>query len=269
MNHGPLIFLGALVTMAISWCGLIFTPQLQLGRMEQAPMKLLAPAYPAGRPGIAAQGREVYRALGCAECHTQQVRPSGDNTDLERGWGLRRTVARDFLTDSPVLVGRLRVGPDLANIAIREPKQFAVPWQYKTQSNHVEELELWHYAHLYNPRAVSPGSIMPAYRYLFEERTPSPKRPPSLDALPPEITARLTGVKNGAFEIVPRREARALVAYLMSLRADAPLFEAPVQITADAKVPNAASATNAPATNASGTNAPATNVPATPAPISK
>jgi len=52
------------------------------------------------------------------------------------------------------------------------------------------------------------------------------------------------------YEIVPKAEAKALVAYLTSLRVDAPLFEAPFSIPP----PPPAPATNAPAGD---TNAPA------------
>jgi cytochrome c oxidase cbb3-type subunit 2 len=62
---------------------------------------------------------------------------------------------------------------------------------------------------------------MPAFKFLFEVRkingTPSP------DAL------ALSGqfAPADGYEIVPKPEARELVAYLLSLRADVPLYEAP------------------------------------------
>ena len=34
--------------------------------------------------------------------------------DISRGWGLRHSVAEDFLYDDLVQLGSLRVGPDLA-----------------------------------------------------------------------------------------------------------------------------------------------------------
>ena len=63
---------------------------------------------------------------------------------------------------------------------------------------------------------------MPPYRFLFEQRRIG--RTPSPDAmtLPPELAP------GPGFEVVPRPEARALAAYLASLRADAPLFIAPL-----------------------------------------
>ena len=59
--------------------------------------------------------------------------------DLARGWGRRRTVAEDFLFDSPVMPGSQRVGPDLANVGARLP-----------DAN-------WHLRHLYAPRLEVKG----------------------------------------------------------------------------------------------------------------
>ena len=42
-------------------------------------------------------------------------------TDMARGWGKRRSVAEDFLFDSPVMLGSQRVGPDLASVGSRLP----------------------------------------------------------------------------------------------------------------------------------------------------
>ncbi len=240
MNHGPFIFLAAFVTMAVSWCGMILVPQLQLGRQMPVAQAMPNPDYPVARPGLAQQGLQVYRSLGCAECHTQQVRP--ESADTYRGWGKRRTVAQDFLYDQPVLVGALRLGPDLANLATRDSLDFAVPWKFAT-TNHLAELEQLLYRHLYNPRATAPGSTMPSYRYLFDElplKAGEARLPNAVD---------IAGAAPGR-QIVPKREAQALVAYLLSLRADISLFEAPI-----AKLQIKSAGTNAPAKGA--TNAPA------------
>jgi hypothetical protein len=140
--------------------------------------------------------------------------------DIERGWGTRRTVAADFLFDSPVMLGSQRVGPDLANIGVRSP-----------DAN-------WHLKHLFAPRAVTMDSPMPSYRFLFEEKKIGDE--PSSDALqglPKEFAPR------DGYEIVPKPEAKALVAYLLNLRAETPLYEAPL-------TPPKPASTNAPATNA-------------------
>jgi cytochrome c oxidase cbb3-type subunit 2 len=144
--------------------------------------------------------------------------------DIHRGWGTRRTVGADYLYDAPVQVGHSRLGPDLSNIGARMP-----------DAN-------WHLLHLYDPRTVVNGSIMPAYHYLFETRRIE-KGKPSPNAL------KLTGqfAPPTEFEVVPKTEALQLVEYLRSLRADTPLFEAPLPQLAP---PASAAGTNTATTNA-------------------
>jgi cbb3-type cytochrome oxidase cytochrome c subunit len=309
MNHPPLIFLGVFASLALSWFGLVVGPQLQLGGAQ--PLATEAGLYPVPRPGLAQQGAEVYRALGCNYCHSQQVRQRGVEfgarltelgetpaavlealvrrlhlapdleaarrltnnlplplrqnvtlaeaefavravneaggkaeiafrnvgPEIERGWGVRMSVAEDYLYDLPVLAGSQRIGPDLANIGVRAPEHFAAPWKFSS-TNHTAERVVRHLVHLYNPRAVSPGSVMPAYSWLFETRRVG--RAPSPDALVlPQEVAPAPG-----WEVVPKDEARALVAYLLSLRSDASLPHAPVPRVAAAP---AAAAPNPPA----------------------
>lgn len=238
MNSGPLLFLGILFTLASSFWGLVLAPQLQIGRQPLRTIEATGQIYPSGRPGLAQEGAEVYRANGCAECHTQQVRPRGFGADFERGWGRRRTVAQDYLHDYPVLLGQLRIGPDLANIGVRETDA------------------LKHLKHLFNPKLTAPGSMMPPYRYLFEKRKLKPGQSASPDALP------LGNEVEDGHEIRPRPEANALVAYLLSLHSEAPLFEAPLPQTPTNAAPNEATSTNTgptTSTNTSPTNA-ATNL---------
>ena len=128
--------------------------------------------------------------------------------DLQRNWGARRTVGADYLYDDPVQIGNSRLGPDLANGGARLP-----------DAN-------WHLLHLYDPRATVNGSMMPAYRYLFETR-PIGKHP-SPDALKlPDQFAPKPGKDGRPVEVIPTQEARQLVAYLQSLRVNTALFEAP------------------------------------------
>jgi ribosomal protein L7/L12 len=145
--------------------------------------------------------------------------------DIARGWGNRRTVAEDFLFDYPAMPGSQRVGPDLASVGVRlaDPK--------------------WHLLHLYAPRAVVKDSIMPPYRFLFEKRRIERGPSPDALALPPELAPEV------GYEIVPKTDALALVAYLMSLRANEPLFSTPVSVATASPTID----TNAPA---GGTNAP-------------
>ena len=46
MNHGPLIFLGVFFALALSWFGLVFEPQLQLGNAQPT----TRPAWPVLSP---------------------------------------------------------------------------------------------------------------------------------------------------------------------------------------------------------------------------
>ncbi|MEY2525870.1 MAG: cytochrome c oxidase cbb3-type subunit [Verrucomicrobiota bacterium] len=93
----------------------------------------------------------------------------------------------------------------------------------------------WHHKHLYSPRSISLDSNMPAYRFLYEKRRISGE--PSADAL--KLTDRDTPPEG--WEIVPTYEAKALVAYLMSLDQSHPLKEV------KSGAPPAAAASPAPA----------------------
>jgi cytochrome c oxidase cbb3-type subunit 2 len=223
MNSGPLIFLGLLLTMACSWTGFVLGPQMQLGDLSQTNTvvvgNVLPQTYPLAQPGTAHAGAEVYRANGCAACHTQMVRPRDLGSDINRGWGVRRSVAADYLFEQPVMLGSQRIGPDLASVGSRPA------------TNGI-------YLRLYNPRLLNPKSVMPSYRFLFETRKIGFFQ--SSDAL------MLTGSDEppAGYEVVPTPQARALAAYLLSLRQDEYLFEAPPPFQAK---------TNDVATNASST----------------
>jgi len=226
MNIAPFVFIGLLATFSASWFGYVFRTQAEVGRQEQFTNAITGAVYPIARDGQAQQGAEVYRAQGCAACHTQQVRTHSEGNDLFRGWGPRRTVAADYELDRPPQLGNVRLGPDLANVGLR----------YTTND------VMRHYKHLLKPRSI-PGaekSMMPPYKYLFEKRRASG----SPDAIVLDDERE--------FEYVPKDEAKQLVAYLLSLKSLGAVFEAPV--------PMPKNSTNAPAgdTNApaAGTNAP-------------
>jgi cytochrome c oxidase cbb3-type subunit 2 len=222
VNRSVFIFLGILGTLAISFWGLIFIPQMQIGRQEAVPAE--DGYYPTPRAGLAKRGAEVYRSEGCFECHSQQVRDRSFGTDLKRGFGPRFTVAQDYLGDSTVMLGLQRIGPDLANVSFRKPDIG------------------WHLQHLYDPPSVVKGSLMPPYRYLFEKRRLGPGQKPSASAL------KLDNTPEG-YEIVPSDSANALAAYLVSLRSHVDLFEAPVPQS------KAAGTNAAPGQPTNGTNA--------------
>ncbi|MGI8821156.1 MAG: cbb3-type cytochrome c oxidase subunit II [Chthoniobacterales bacterium] len=120
----PLV-LGIFGTFAFSWGGLVLVPSMQIGHLDPQMDEEGADVYPAPRSGLAERGRRVYIANGCVYCHSQQVRPDYAGSDIERKWGTRRSAPRDYLFDRPALLGRMRIGPDLANIGKRAPLEDA------------------------------------------------------------------------------------------------------------------------------------------------
>jgi cytochrome c oxidase cbb3-type subunit II len=221
MNNGPLLFLGIFFTLAFSWTGIVLTnliQQQQAGATRPYYSEELGKAVPTPRPGLAEQGRLVYQDLGCVYCHSQQVRTlkatrvvtrngaevvEQFNPDIERGWGDRANVSRDYIYDGRMLLGTMRTGPDLRNVGLRlrDPD--------------------WHHKHLFNPGITSPGSLMAPFAFLYETR--EIKGQPSKKALnlPPEFAPP------PGYEVVPTARAEALVAYLLSLKTDYALPEAP------------------------------------------
>ena len=133
----------------------------------------------------------MYADLGCAACHTQQVRRPDYGSDQARGWGERQSVARDYIHQSLPQLGASRLGPDLANLAGRKPS-----------APDAEDLLKLLYA----------GSLThPPYKFLFEQK--------SIVGESSARALRLTGNLAPApgHEVVPSDRALALVGYLLSL----------------------------------------------------
>ncbi len=186
-----LFFFGVLATVLLGWAALVGVPDFMISEIPP----------PEGLQRYTEEqlyGRSVYIREGCLYCHSQQVRPEGFGSDQERFWG-RPSVPADYVFDKPHLLGTMRTGPDLTNIAVRQPS------------------EDWHLIHLYNPRVVVPGSIMPPFRWLFEEK---------LSAGPNENVLTLPdSLAPQGKVVVARREARALTAYLLSLDRSYPVAQ--------------------------------------------
>lgn len=175
---------GAMVTLALATATLVIMPFMQLSDVKPSPGL---------KPYTSAElrGREVYIANGCLYCHSQQPRSQAQTpADFKRGWG-RAPVAGDYYYDSPPLLGTMRTGPDLFNIGARQPSAD------------------WNLGHLYQPRAYTPGSIMPSYPFLFDVKD---KADPGdrVVTLPP-------GYAPPGQVVVAKPEAVDLVAYLLSL----------------------------------------------------
>lgn len=189
------IVTGFMITFLTAWCGLVLLPVWSLGNFQPSRDPETGELVPPELTELEVRGRDVFIANGCVYCHSQQVHPARARNDIERGWGSRRTVARDYMQFGIAQMGTMRTGPDLANIGVRNPS------------------DSWHLLHLYDPQITSPGSIMPPFRYLYETRPTGPDGPSGEALSLPEEE----GVAPG-FEVVPRADALALVAYLKSLK---------------------------------------------------
>ena len=100
----------------------------------------------------------------------------------------------------PPLLGTMRTGPDLFNIGVRQPSAD------------------WHLGHLFQPRAYVPGSIMPAFPFLFEiKRRGAGNKTDRVVTLPPGTVAF-------GKVVVARPDALDLVAYLQALRRNYPVL---------------------------------------------
>jgi cytochrome c oxidase cbb3-type subunit 2 len=177
------IVIGSLIMLAMATLALVALPYRELE--QETPPAALKPYTLAEL-----RGRATYVGLGCVYCHSQQPRAPALGPDAVRGWG-RPPVPADYAYDYPHLLGVSRTGPDLFNIGARQPSSD------------------WHLAHLYQPRGVTPGSVMPAYPFLFKVvAQPGPND--KVVSLPPQF-APTDG------KVVATEEALDLVAYLTSL----------------------------------------------------
>ncbi|MGF1656737.1 MAG: cbb3-type cytochrome c oxidase subunit II [Verrucomicrobiales bacterium] len=205
MNKLPLLFLGIFLTFLSAWVGLVVAPIFQIGQLSAYEDEDLGVVLPPPPPGLAEAGRRVYVANGCIYCHSQQIRPEYAGADMDRGWGVRRTMPRDYIYDRPHLLGTMRTGPDLSSVGRRLSDKD------------------WHHVHLYAPQMVESKSIMPPFRHLYEVRKIRGER--SSNAL--ELSGNYTPPEG--YEVVPTAEAEALVEYLVTLDRSYALPEAPVE----------------------------------------
>ncbi len=232
MKNLPLLYCGIIFMLLAPWCGLILASNVQFGNLQpgmSSPDDVGGPLYPQAKGGLAEQGREVYMEMGCVYCHTQQVRPAsaellelqtiktkeGTQTkevflspDIARQWAKRGTVARDYIFQDRPLLGFVRNGPDLTDVGSRS---ISAP-----DSD-------WLYVHLYDAQALRPGTMMPPFRFLFTVQ-PVVNGQPSANALKLPDSEAIR--PPAGYEVVPSARAKALVAYLRSLKLDYELEEA-------------------------------------------
>jgi cytochrome c oxidase cbb3-type subunit 2 len=100
----------------------------------------------ANAPTLAGKGKTLFIREGCWWCHTLLPEQTQDWTYFGAP-----PKAGDVQGESPSLFGSDRKAPDLLHIASRN------------------RVKAWHYVHHRDPRAVTPGSIMPAFKHLTDE----------------------------------------------------------------------------------------------------
>lgn len=140
LEHKPVVFT-VLTLIAILIGGFIEMVPTFLIKSNIPTIEAVKPYTP-----LEIHGRDIYIREGCVNCHTQMVRPFRSETERYGEY----SKAGEFVYDHPFLWGSKRTGPDLHRVGGK--------YSYS-----------WHFNHMLAPDAVSTGSIMPAYPWLFEQ----------------------------------------------------------------------------------------------------
>lgn len=205
-----LMLIGSLIVVAIG------------GLVEMIPMFMVKENIPTianVRPytALELEGRDLYIKEGCVSCHSQMIRPF--RSEVER-YG-EYSKSGEYVYEHPFLWGSKRTGPDLHRLG----KKYS---------------DSWHYYHMLEPESMSPGSIMPAYPWLFEQSLDVSQTKDKLRAMKKlgvpyedsyienaevelqkqanQIVATLQ--KEGVQGVTPDKEIVALIAYLQRLGTD-------------------------------------------------
>ncbi|WP_395783517.1 cytochrome-c oxidase, cbb3-type subunit I [Aquirufa sp.] len=162
------------------------------------------------------EGRDIYIREGCVGCHSQLVRPFRSETERYGEF----SKSGEFVYDHPFLWGSKRTGPDLHREGGKYP-------------------DSWHYHHMRDPQSMSPGSIMPAYDWLYEQTLSTSQTQAKLNAMKKlgvpytnaEIANAVTDLNTQSKAIQARlaeekikvsadKEIIAMIAYLQRLGTD-------------------------------------------------
>ncbi len=162
------------------------------------------------------QGRDLYVKEGCYNCHSQMIRPFESET--KRYGEVSR--AEEFIYDFPFQWGSKRTGPDLHRQGGKYPN-------------------IWHYTHMMDPRATSPGSNMPSFAWMGTQ-TYTPKDATkklavmqrlgvpysnadidgAIEHQRAQADAVVADLAEGGVKLQPDTELVALIAYLQRLGRD-------------------------------------------------
>ena len=200
---------------------LVFVAVAIGGIVEYVPTALVrsnVPTIAAVKPytPLEIEGRDLYIREGCLGCHSQMVRPL--RAEVER-YG-EYSKPGEYVYDHPFLWGSKRTGPDLHRVGGKYP-------------------DSWHFIHMKEPTATSPGSIMPGYPWMYTRKlddshiegkilTLRKLGVPYPDGYEKQARADLQaqaariadGLKRAGMDAEADREIIALIAYLQRLGTD-------------------------------------------------
>ena len=162
------------------------------------------------------EGRDIYVREGCYTCHSQLIRPFRSETERYGEY----SKAGEFVYDHPFQWGSKRTGPDLQRVGGKYP-------------------DAWHYNHMLEPESMSPGSLMPPFPWLINDKlntsltekkiramqslgVPYPKDfdKNALNDLYRQAEEIALRLKETGVEVKSDREIIAMIAYLQRLGID-------------------------------------------------
>jgi cytochrome c oxidase cbb3-type subunit I/II len=165
------------------------------------------------------QGRDIYRREGCYTCHSQMIRPFRSETERYGEY----SKAGEFVYDHPFQWGSKRTGPDLA----------------REGTLNLKKTDTWHFNHMDDPQAISPGSIMPAYSFMLNKVLDTASTPAKIKAmrtmgvpydegyeyiankdLMSQAAKIQSNLLNDSIRVKPNAEILAIIAYLQRLGTD-------------------------------------------------
>ncbi len=131
------------------------------------------------RKELISMGEHLYAIEGCWYCHSDQTRTLVQDVVVNgtESYPAPPSSANEYIYQKITFPGTRRIGPDLSRVGVKRPSRD------------------WHQAHFWSPKTASKGSIMPAFKHLF-------------DADPVGTSKNITGIPNYKFE--------ALFQYLMT-----------------------------------------------------
>ena len=211
----------ALEMKPLQFAVLTFVAVLIGGIVEYVPTALVrsnVPTIAAVRPytPLEVEGRDLYIREGCVGCHSQMVRPMRAETERYGEY----SKAGEYVYDHPFLWGSKRTGPDLHRVGGKYP-------------------DSWHFLHMRDPTSTSPGSLMPAYPWLYDDALDTSHTEgkvitlrrlgvpyalgferDAVAALRTQAERVASGLKTAGQDVRPDREIVALIAYLQRLGTD-------------------------------------------------